>query len=189
MINENNIEIGGIGSVHFIRSRRARRIIISVIPEKGVRVTIPRRASFKQALEFVQHKKSWILKHLALIEQIESRRKVSGVNLQTIDKEDAKKRIIERLYYLAGENGFMCNRVTIKHQKTRWGSCSPKNNISLNIKLILLPEVLLDYVILHELVHTKIHNHSRKFWSELDRYVNHSKASAKQLRKAGMMLL
>jgi predicted metal-dependent hydrolase len=189
VINGNNSKIEGIGLVHFIRSRRARRIIISVSPEKGVRVAIPRRASFKQALDFVQHKQSWIRKHLALISQIEHRKKAAGIHLQTIDQADAKKRITERLNDLAAEHGFKFNRVTLRRQKTRWGSCSPKNNISLNIKLILLPEALIDYVILHELVHTRIHNHSKQFWSELDRYVKNSKTIAKRLRTDGMMLL
>jgi predicted metal-dependent hydrolase len=93
------------------------------------------------------------------------------------------------LRYLAGEHGFNFNHVTIRQQKTRWGSCSPKNNISLNIKLVLLPEALLDYVLLHELVHTRIHNHSRKFWAELDKYVVDSKVIAKRLRMNEMMLL
>ena len=99
------------------------------------------------------------------------------------------KIITDRLYHLAGEYGFKFNRVTIRHQKTRWGSCSPKNNISLNIKLILLPDALVDYVILHELVHTRIHNHSKNFRSELDRYVKNSKAMARRLHTDGMMLL
>jgi predicted metal-dependent hydrolase len=93
------------------------------------------------------------------------------------------------LYQLAGIHGFTCNRVTVRQQKTRWGSCSPKNTISLNIKLALVPDELADYVILHELVHTRIHNHSKKFWAELDKYVPNSKAMAKRLRKNETVLL
>ena len=189
MINDNNIEIDGIGLVHFTRSRRARRIIISVSPAKGVRVAIPSRSSLQKALEFVQVKKKWIQKHLALIAQIDRRKQASGAHLQTIDTADAKNKIIPRLHHLAGEYGFKYSRITIRNQKTRWGSCSPANNISLNIKLVLLPEPLLDYVILHELVHTRIHNHSKKFWAELDRYVKDSKSMAKRLRIDGMLLL
>ena len=189
MINDNNIEIDGIGLVHFTRSQRARRIIISVSPAKGVRVAIPSRSSLQKALEFVQVKKKWIQKHLALIAQIDRRKQASGVHLQTIDRTDAKNRIIARLHHLAGEHGFKYNHVTVRNQKTRWGSCSPANNISLNIKLILLPEHLLDYVILHELVHTRVHNHSKKFWAELDRYIKNSKSVSKRLRTDGMLLL
>jgi predicted metal-dependent hydrolase len=183
------VDIDGIGAVCFTRSRRGRRIIISVSLSKGVRVSVPWRTSFHKALEFVDIKRGWIQKHLAIIAQNEKRKQSLGIPLQTINKSDAKKKIIGRLRYLAGEHGFNFNHVTIRQQKTRWGSCSPKNNISLNIKLVLLPEALLDYVLLHELVHTRIHNHSRKFWAELDKYVVDSKVMAKRLRMNEMMLL
>lgn len=189
MINDNNSEIEGIGLVHFVRSRRARRIIISVSPAKGVKVAIPRQSSYRQALDFVYLKKRWIQKHLAQIEQLENRKKSAGIHLQTIHQDDAMKRITERLNHLAAQYEFKYHHVTIRNQKTRWGSCSPANNISLNIKLMLLPEPLLDYVILHELVHTRFHNHSKKFWAELDRYIKNSKAISKRLRIDGMMLL
>ena len=119
----------------------------------------------------------------------EQRKQALGLTLQTIDKTAAGKKLADRLEYLAEMYGFACNRVTIRQQKTRWGSCSPKNNISLNIKLVLLPEELLDYVILHELVHTRIHNHSRKFWVELDKYVMNSKGLAKRLKMNEIVLL
>ena len=188
-MNSCTIYIDGIGSVCFTRSRRARRVIISVSPAKGVRVSVPWRTSFQKAFEFVEIKKRWIQKHLAIIAQNERKKQALEIPFQTINKDDARKRIIDRLNYLAGKHGFTCNRVTIRQQKTRWGSCSPKNNISLNIKLVLLPETLLDYVILHELVHTRIHNHSRKFWAELDKYIADSKAMAKRLRTNEMVLL
>ena len=187
--NSCTITIDGIGSVCFNRSRRARRVIISVGPIKGVRVSVSVGTPFRKALEFVDIKKGWIQKHLAIIEKNEHRKQTLGIPLQTIDKADAMKRISDRLSYLAGEHGFTCHHVTIRHQKTRWGSCSPNNNISLNINLVLLPEEMLDYVILHELVHTRIHNHSRRFWAELDKYVVDSKAMAKRLRTNETVLL
>ena len=183
------MNIDGIGLVRFHRSRRARRVIISVSPTAGVRVSVPRRTSFQKALEFVETKKRWIKKHLALIAQNEQRKQSLGQTLQIINKTEAGKKITDRLYQLAEIHGFTCNKITIRQQKTRWGSCSPNNTISLNIKLVLLPEVLSDYVILHELVHTRIHNHSRRFWAELDKYVQNSKAVAKQLRMNEMILL
>jgi predicted metal-dependent hydrolase len=152
-------------------------------------VSVPRRTSFPKALEFVETKKRWIQKHLALIAQNEKRRQESGQALQIIDRALFGKKLTDRLYQLAETHGFTCSRVTVRQQKTRWGSCSPKNTISLNIKLALLPGELADYVILHELVHTRIHNHSKKFWAELDKYVPNSKAMAKRLRKNETVLL
>lgn len=189
MPDSRTINVEGIGAVFFRRSCRARRIVISVSHDKGVRVSVPARSSLRKALDFVETKKGWIQKHLAVIERNERRRQALGLNIQTIDKAEATKLITERLHFLAGKHGFTCNHVTVRQQKTRWGSCSPKNNISLNIKLTLLPEAFRDYVIFHELVHTRIHNHSRKFWAELDKYVPGSKAMARQLRTNEMVLL
>ena len=92
-----------------------------------------------------------------------------------IDRASAKKHLIDRLNYLSHAHGFKYNRVFIKSQKTRWGSCSGKNNINLNINLIRLPDELIDYTILHELVHTRIKNHSRQFWDQMNKLVGDSK--------------
>ena len=91
--------------------------------------------------------------------------------------------LTRKLFGLAEQNGFTVNKVSIRNQKTRWGSCSSLNNINLNIKLVKLPEELVDYVLFHELVHTKIKNHSKAFWSELDYYVGDAKKLDKKLKK------
>jgi predicted metal-dependent hydrolase len=189
MVDSCEMDVDGIGLVRFNRTRRARRVIISVSPTAGVRVSVPRRTSFLKAQEFVETKKRWIQKHLALIAQNEKRRQELGQALQIVDRAASGKKLTDRLYQLAETHGFTCRHVTVRQQKTRWGSCSPKNTISLNIKLALLPGELADYVILHELVHTRIHNHSKKFWAELDKYVPNSKALAKRLRKNETVLL
>ncbi|MFC1901817.1 M48 family metallopeptidase [Chloroflexota bacterium] len=189
MTNSYTINIDGIGPVLFEKSRRARRVIISVRTSKGTRVAIPMRTSFKKALEFVYLKKKWIQKHLVKIEQDENRKQAVTDRFLAIDKADARKRLTDRLYHLAKEHGFTCNNVSIREQRTRWGSCSYKNNISLNLKLALLPDELIDYVMLHELVHTRIHNHSKQFWAELDRYAGNGKVMAKRLRVNGLRLL
>ncbi len=183
------INVDGVGPVRINHSRRAQRVIISVSPTIGVRVSVPYRTSVTKALEFVETKKRWIQKHQALIAQNELRRQALAQNLQISDAAAAKKKIINRLFQLAEIHGFACNKVTVRQQKTRWGSCSPKNTISLNIKLALLPVELADYVMLHELVHTRVHNHSRRFWAELDKYVPQSRAMAKRLRTNDMVLL
>jgi hypothetical protein len=183
------INVDGVGPVRINRSRRARRVIISVSPTLGVRVSVPYRTSVLKALEFVETKKRWIQKHQALIAQNEQRRQALAQSLQISDAAAAKKKITDRLYQLAEMHGFTCKRVTVRQQKTRWGSCSPKNTISLNIKLALLPVELADYVMLHELVHTRVHNHSRRFWAELDKYVPQSRAMTRRLRTNEMVLL
>lgn len=183
------IKVNGIGPVLIEHSGRAKHISISIKASRGVRVAVPLRVSFNKALEFVHLKKFWIKKHLAIITRHESESGVPAELAATIDRAKARRYLTGRLNRLAKAHGFIFNRVSIRSQKTRWGSCSQNNNISLNVKLVLLPKDLADYVILHELVHTRIHNHSRNFWEELDRYAGSSKAFASRLRKYGYSLL
>ena len=189
MKNSQTIQIDDIGAVLLEHSSRARRIIITVHPGRGVRVAVPRRTSFESALDFVRVKKKWINKHLTRIQEYEKQKKDFNDIFLSIDKIEARKKIIGRLNQLAEQYGFTYNRVSIRNQRTRWGSCSGKGTISLNMKLVALPPELFDYVLLHELVHTRIHNHSQKFWKELDKYVENGKAKAAGLIEYGLGLL
>jgi predicted metal-dependent hydrolase len=105
-----------------------------------------------------------------------------------IDRVEAKTLLNKRLQQLAKNNGFSYNRVFIRNQKTRWGSCSSKNNISLNMKLVKLPGGLIDYVIMHELVHTHKKDHSKAFWAEMDKFVGNGKKMASKLKRYGIGL-
>ncbi|MGH9313553.1 MAG: M48 metallopeptidase family protein, partial [Vicinamibacterales bacterium] len=69
-----------------------------------------------------------------------------------------------RLRELAARHGFAAGRVTVRDQRSRWGSCSPRGDISLNWRLVLMPGAVRDYVLLHELAHLRVPNHSRRFW-------------------------
>ena len=88
--------------------------------------------------------------------------------LPDIDREDARKILNQRLGGLAAEHDFEYGKVSIRKQKTRWGSCSSQNNISLNQNLLHLTDELIDYVLLHELTHTRVKDHSPSFWTELE---------------------
>lgn len=95
---------------------------------------------------------------------------------------EAKEYIPRRVAQLAKTNGFTYNKIFFKNARTRWGSCSGRNNLNFNIHLMRLPQKLIDYVILHELIHTIVKNHSKKFWEELNKYVGDAKALQKELR-------
>ena len=177
------IRVNGIRPVLIEHSRRAKRVSISVKAYRGIRVAVPPRVPFTKALEFVRLKKPWIKKHLEIITRLENENRALAELSATIDRAQAGRQLTGRLNRLAKVHGFTFNRVSIRSQKTRWGSCSQNNDISLNVKLVLLPEDLVDYAILHELVHTRIRNHSKDFWLELDKYVGNSKAFASRLGK------
>jgi predicted metal-dependent hydrolase len=160
-----------------------------VRPFEGVRVAVPRRTAFKTAKEFVSSKTGWIRKHLKKMKQMENDHQTFSKLAADIDKAEAEQRIVERLHELGKQHGFAYNKVFVRNLKSRWGSCSHKDNISLNVKLMALPEEMLDYVILHELVHTRIRNHSEDFWKELNRLVGNARALNLKLKRYNMMLV
>ncbi len=98
-------------------------------------------------------------------------------------RREAKKHLPERVKYFSDLHGFNFTGVSVKNMRTRWGSCSGKNKINLNIHLMSLPEHLRDYVILHELVHTIEKNHSAAFWEKLESVCPGSRISRKEIRK------
>ena len=96
---------------------------------------------------------------------------------------EAKKTFPERVSQLSLKYGFKYNKLFIKNLKSRWGSCSAVNNINLNLQLVRLPDYLCDYVILHELCHTKEKNHGQNFWNLLNNCTNNkAKILAKEIR-------
>jgi predicted metal-dependent hydrolase len=189
MPNSQVVDIEGVGPVLFERSRRARRITIGIRAGTGVRVAVPRHASFRSALEFAHVKKPWIIKYLAKIKDYEKQKRTFNHIFHSIDKKLARKIILRRLQQLAAQHGFTYNRVCFRNQRTRWGSCSGSGDISLNIRLVALPRELMDYVLLHELVHTRVHNHSQQFWQELEKYVPNPKSKIAVLKDYGLRFL
>ena len=188
MAGDITVEINGVGLVLFERSKRAKRINISVKPFQGVRVAVPHISSFKEAEEFVHTKIAWIKRQLEKMKQYEGEYNYNPGNADYIDRAKAKIALVKRLKWLASKYGFSYNRVFIRNQKTRWGSCSGKNNISLNMQLVRLPDELVDYVILHELAHTIKKNHSKAFWAEMDKLVGNGKQMSSRLKSYGMGL-
>ncbi|OPX28817.1 MAG: hypothetical protein B1H06_02530 [Candidatus Cloacimonas sp. 4484_143] len=178
-----------IGNINFIRSKRAKRLRIILRPFKSIRVSVPYGISQNSAKTFVLSKEDWIKKQLVKIQSYEENVRKAQENIEEIDFDKASKVLKERLIALSVRFNFSFNRVTFRKQKTRWGSCSAKNNLSLNIKLYKLPLELQDYVLLHELVHTTIKNHSQHFWQELEELMPGAKRLDKELKKYQLMVL
>jgi len=171
------VEHPEVGTIKYIGNNKAKRIIISVKPE-FVRVVIPKRQSFKSAQKFVESRLEWIKKNKTKI-KLQTQKKDE---LPEIDRKVARKVLCRRIGELAQLHNFVYNRISIRKQKTRWGSCSSKNNINLNMNLLHLPSELMDYVLLHELVHTRVKNHSNDFWDELDTVVPNARIIDRKLK-------
>ncbi len=98
-------------------------------------------------------------------------------------REKAKQKITPRVQRLSAEIGLPFNRLKFMKLEKRWGSCTPSNNIIINIEAVKLPYSLIDYLIIHELVHTQIKNHSKAFWQEVSRYVSNWYELDKRINK------
>lgn len=144
---------------------------------------MPFGITLKTAKKFLLSKEDWILTQLTKIKSFEEEIIKARENEEKIDVKAACEHLYQRLIFLAEKHNFSFNRITFRWQRTRWGSCSAKNNLNLNVKLIKLPQELQDYVILHELVHTKVKNHSPHFWQELEKVLPGARQLNKELNK------
>lgn len=144
-----------------IRSRR-KTVAIQITQDRRVLVRCPLRAKEAEIRAFVQSKEGWIQTHLdtmAPLPQPFTAREIAQLTAQ------AKAWFPGRVAYWAQRMGLGYGRVTIRHQRSCWGSCSAKGNLNFNCVLMLSPEEVRDYVIVHELSHLVQPNHSKAFWS------------------------
>jgi len=183
------INIEGIGSVLLERSTKAKRLNITIKPFKGVRVAVPIGVPFKVAEQLTRAKSKWLSHHIPRIRELEKIYETASLDKIAIDKKEASKVLVQKLEEIAEEHGYCYNRVSIRNQKTRWGSCSSNNNISLNVKLTQLPDTLRDFILLHELVHTRVKNHGKEFWSEITKVEPRARELAKQVNQQSIWLL
>lgn len=184
------VDIDGFGKVVFKKSRRARKLIVSVKPlDKTIQVSVPCYVSFKEAQKSISSDTAWLERYLSRVEKMGRQHNALYKNPIELTRNKAADYLKDRLERLAVKCGFVYKKVFFREQKTRWGSCSHKNNISLNVKLAKLPIALIDYVIVHELVHTQIKNHKKVFWETLDRFLGDAKVLDKELKKYCLALL
>ena len=158
-----------LGEIVLIRSWRSRRLSLSVRASGEVRLTYPRLVAERRALEFLESRVEWVEQsRRRLAEKVTPRQEYTTEQIEQMRRE-AKATLPARVAFWADRFGFKYERVTIRASRTKWGSCSGDNNISLSLYLMTLPEHLRDYVIIHELCHTQHHNHSVSFHALADR--------------------
>lgn len=163
-------------------------------PDGRVVVTKPVRVSLHRAEAFVLASQEWIEIAQEKFQKKADKQKKSGLVPLTLPSPRrgskayveavARARALarERLAYFNTVYGFRYGSISIRNQKTRWGSCSAIGNLSFNYKIAFLPSHLADYVIVHELCHTKEHNHSERFWVQVARAIPEHKEYRKRLR-------
>jgi len=151
-------------------------------------VKAPKGTPKKKIDEFVLSHKDWIEKHQAGYDNMPKPDRLTDKEIQAL-ADSAVKYFSENVPYYASLMGVTFNRITIRNQKTKWGSCSQEGNLNFNCLLMLADEPIRDYVIVHELAHRKHMDHSPSFWAEVEKIFPDYKARRDKLNKDGRIYM
>jgi predicted metal-dependent hydrolase len=175
--------IAPLTPLFFVRNRRARRYLLRVDVDGAVRVTIPRGGSRREAEAFAAHHTDWIARQ---------RSRLPAPTLSADDRRalraQAARELAPRLRELAAAHGIAVSRVSIRNQRSRWGSCGRDGHICLNWRLLLMPPEVRDYILLHELMHLRRMDHSAAYWKLVEAACPNFRAAREWLRRNGPSL-
>ena len=187
IMNKNTKIKGGYAEYELIRSQR-KSLALQVKGDGMVVVRAPLRLPKDKIDSFVMEHRDWIEKQKNRVQELSCKRReiTEQERLEGIRK--ALKIFPERTAFFAGRMGVDYGRITVREQKTRWGSCSQKGNLNFNWKLVLMPQEILDYVVVHELAHRKEMNHSARFWAIVEQVLPDYQNRRNELKKLGQFL-
>lgn len=168
----------------FRKSQKARRMRLTVHCDGRVVATVPQRFSIKIAQDFLSEKMPWVVRKLEEFKQKNTSLLSQGDRDEYLRlRRKTKNLILEKIAYFNQLYNLPFNRVCIRDQKTRWGSCSSDRNLNFNYKIIFLPEEFQNYIVVHELCHLQEMNHSSRFWQLMEKTIPNSRSLASRIRK------
>lgn len=173
--------------IKMIRSNR-KSMSLTVLKTGELIVRMPFFVSEKEAVCFIEKNREWIQKQLKQNEALSSVPVLSEAEIKELKKK-ARRLISEKVRYYAPIAGVTYGKISIRSQKTRWGSCSANGNLSFNFLLVLAPEEVLESVVVHELCHRKVMNHSKAFYDEVYRCMPDYDLRHKWLKQHGRELM
>lgn len=176
-----------IPSYQLIRSRR-KTIAIQITPAGDILVRCPQRLPRREADAFVRRKMPWIQQALSRLSAQPAPAVLTMPELEAL-RGQARAYFASRCSALAPQVGVTYGRITIRSQRTRWGSCSARGNLNFNCLLMLCPEEIRDYVVVHELCHRLEMNHSPAFWAEVERVLPRYRLCRQWLQDHGDTLI
>ena len=179
-------------SMEVIYSSR-RTMGLEVTADGRVKARVPNRTANAVVEKFVKERAGWIAEKYLLQKARQEKQKLArgtkdyeqNPALEARYRELARAVIGQRVSYFAAKMGVTYGRISIRDQKTRWGSCSGRGNLNFNWKLVLMPPEVLDYVVVHELAHRKQMNHSPLFWAEVGRVLPDYESRRRWLKEHG----
>lgn len=167
-------------------NKQVKGIKFAIYNNGELAITTPRPIRDSLLERLIVGQADWIIKKIS---HFKSQSQPAVLRDNKKKYKDYKKTALflaqSRLEYFNQIYGFKYNRISIRNQKTRWGSCSKKGNLNFNYKIALLPKQLADYIVVHELCHLQEFNHSPKFWNLVARMYPNYLAARKELRKIG----
>lgn len=153
----------------------------------SVVVTTPHDLQETFAERFVREKTEWLLSKLSFFGQFEGKPVLRYSHDDYLKyKENALALVKKKVEDFASKHGCKYNKIGIRNQKTRWGSCSRRANLNFNYKIVFLPENIQSYIVVHELCHLKEFNHSKRFWSLVAKVIPNYLEMRKELKRSGL---
>jgi predicted metal-dependent hydrolase len=185
MKKEKEILLGGETIIYELRkNRRSRYMRLTISSEAKVRITLPWGVSESAAERFLLEKSEWLLEKLAYFKNKESSILPLATRADYLKNKELAREIAEqKLKYFNTFYNFSWNRIAIRNQKTRWGSCSKNGNLNFSYRIIYLGEKMCDYIIVHELCHLKEFNHSENFWDLVAETIPEYKKIRREIKK------
>ena len=162
-IGEYNVEV---------RRSKRKSATIKITADMQIVVFVPLYVSDNEIEKMVISKSKWIDKHMLKVQStIDERSKLEKITFEQVKElaDQAVEYIPKRVKYYAEKENFVYNKITIKNLVSRWGSCSTKGNLNFNCLLMLTPDYVIDYIVVHGLCHLREMNHSEKFWAEVEK--------------------
>ena len=171
-------------TVNIKKSKKAKRMRIAVYCDGSVVAVYPENVLFSRILSVIENKINWIRKKIDFFNSKQNIAVFKSTKREYLKNKDTALELVKSsVEYFNQFYNFHYNKICIKNQKTRWGSCSSKKNLNFNYKIIFLPKELQDYLIVHELCHLKEFNHSKKFWDLVRLQIPNLNQVSKILRK------
>ena len=171
-------------------SSRARRLRLVVRADGTCVVTVPTRVPQVFVDQFVREKSDWIREKMMYWQQrfVEHQQQEPTPSFQ-VAKQEALTFVLNRLEVLNQAYSHPYKKVSVRNQKTRWGSCSTQGNLQFNYRILFLPQELVDYIVVHELCHLKEMNHSKRFWNLVAKTVPEYRTLRARLRTHSLEII
>lgn len=163
------------------KSKRAKQVRLTINGDGVVVATRPARVPEYRVIEFIKEKFAWIQKRLDQISRIDTDLTRHNRKHYLSHRESARTLVHQKIEHWNTFYNFTYGRVSVRSQRTRWGSCSSKGNLNFNYKILFISEELQDYLIVHELCHLKEMNHGPNFWKLVEKTIPDAKALQKKI--------